>query len=300
MKKKAIVIILILIILGALVFFLTREKKNPNELTLYGNIEIRQVDMSFQVAGQILEMIKEEGDSVKKDELIAVLDDRDYKTNLNKAIAEEERTIALKNDALQKYEKQLPLCKDNIVSKQECDTLLNTKDKTKADYDAAAAQKDYAKNQLDYTKIYAPDDGIITVRVQEPGATVTKGQIVYTISKNKPVWIRAYVNETDLGNIKYGMKAKVLTDSKDPKTGNYREYEGYIGYISPVSEFTPKTVQTEDLRTDLVYRIRVYIDDVDEFLRQGMPVTIKINLSEEKSTVSHRREWIFLSGVLKR
>ena len=300
MKKKAIVIILILIILGALVFFLTREKKNPNELTLYGNIEIRQVDMSFQVAGQILEMLKEEGDSVKKDELIAVLDDRDYKTNLNKAIAEEERTIALKNDALQKYEKQLPLCKDNIVSKQECDTLLNTKDKTKADYDAAAAQKDYAKNQLDYTKIYAPDDGIITVRVQEPGATVTKGQIVYTISKNKPVWIRAYVNETDLGNIKYGMKAKVLTDSKDPKTGNYREYEGYIGYISPVSEFTPKTVQTEDLRTDLVYRIRVYIDDVDEFLRQGMPVTIKINLSEEKSTVSHRREWIFLSGVLKR
>lgn len=278
MKKKAIVIILILIILGALVFFLTREKKNPNELTLYGNIEIRQVDMSFQVAGQILEMLKEEGDSVKKDELIAVLDDRDYKTNLNKAIAEEERTIALKNDALQKYEKQLPLCKDNIVSKQECDTLLNTKDKTKADYDAAAAQKDYAKNQLDYTKIYAPDDGIITVRVQEPGATVTKGQIVYTISKNKPVWIRAYVNETDLGNIKYGMKAKVLTDSKDPKTGNYREYEGYIGYISPVSEFTPKTVQTEDLRTDLVYRIRVYIDDVDEFLRQGMPVTIKINL----------------------
>ena len=56
------------------------------------------------------------------------------------------------------------------------------------------------------------------------------------------------------------------------------EYKGYVGYISPVAEFTPKTVQSTDLRTDLVYRIRVYIDDIDEYLRQGMPVTIKINI----------------------
>lgn len=114
--------------------------------------------------------------------------------------------------------------------------------------------------------------------MQEPGATVNKGQVVYTIAKTKPVWIRAYVNESDLGNIKYGMKARVLTDSKDPKTGQNREYEGRIGYISPVAEFTPKTVESTDLRTDLVYRIRVYVDEIDDFLRQGMPTTIKINL----------------------
>ena len=99
--------------------------------------------------------------------------------------------------------------------------------------------------------------GTVTVRVQEPGATVNKGQIVYTISKTKPVWIRAYVNETDLGNIKYGQQATVFTDSVDPKTGKHREYQGYIGYISPVAEFTPKTVQSTDLRSSLVYRIRV-------------------------------------------
>ncbi len=279
MKKKIIGILILLLIIGVSVYYITRSEKDNNELTLYGNIEIRQVDMSFQAAGQILEMIKEEGDSVTKGELIAVLDDRDYKSNLDKAEADVSTTLALKNDARQKYERQLPLCSDNTVSKQECDTLLNTRDKTEADYNAAIAQKEYAQNQFDYTRMYAPDDGIVTVRVQEPGATVTKGQNVYTISKNKPVWIRAYVNETDLGNISYGMKAKVLTDSKDPKTGEIREYDGYIGYISPVSEFTPKTVQTEDLRTDLVYRIRVYVDDVDEFLRQGMPTTIKINLN---------------------
>lgn len=278
MKKRAIVAILILLIIAASVYLLTKKKPNPDEVTLYGNIEIRQVDLSFQVPGQISLMLKEEGDSVKKGELVALLDDRDYKSNLEKAAADVLKTSALSKDASSKYARQAPLCADSTVSKQECDTLLNTKNKTKADYDAAVAQKTFAKNQLDYTKIYAPDDGTITVRVQEPGATVNKGQVVYTIAKTKPVWIRAYVNESDLGNIKYGMKARVLTDSKDPKTGQNREYEGRIGYISPVAEFTPKTVESTDLRTDLVYRIRVYVDEIDDFLRQGMPTTIKINL----------------------
>lgn len=283
MKKKLAVIVLLLVIIGTCIYFLTRKKENPNELTLYGNIEIRQVDMSFQVGGQLLKMLKEEGDSVKKDELIAVLEDKDYKANLEKASADVNKTLALKNDAESKYNRNLPLCTDNTVSQQECDNLLNTRDKTRADYEAALAAKNFAKNQLDYIKIYAPDEGTVTVRVQEPGATVNKGQIVYTISKTKPVWIRAYVNETDLGNIKYGQKATVFTDSVDPKTGKHREYQGYIGYISPVAEFTPKTVQSTDLRTSLVYRIRVYVDDIDEYLRQGMPTTIKINLTGNNS-----------------
>lgn len=283
MKKKLAVIVLLLVIIGTCIYFLTRKKENPNELTLYGNIEIRQVDMSFQVGGQLLKMLKEEGDSVKKDELIAVLEDKDYKANLEKASADVNKTLALKNDAESKYNRNLPLCTDNTVSQQECDNLLNTRDKTRADYEAALAAKNFAKNQLDYTKIYAPDEGTVTVRVQEPGATVNKGQIVYTISKTKPVWIRAYVNETDLVNIKYGQKATVFTDSVDPKTGKHREYQGYIGYISPVAEFTPKTVQSTDLRTSLVYRIRVYVDDIDEYLRQGMPTTIKINLTGNNS-----------------
>lgn len=286
MKKKIAILLLVLAVIGAGIRFLTHKKTNPNEITLYGNIEIRQVDMSFQVAGRIEKMLKEEGDRVKKGELVAQLDDKDYKSNLEKATAEVARTLALSQDASSKYERQSPLCADSTVSKQECDTLLNNKNKAKADYEAAVAQKTYAKNQLDYTKIYAPDDGTVTVRVQEPGATVNKGQLVYTVSKTKPVWIRAYINETDLGNIKYGMKARVLTDSINPETGKNREYKGYVGYISPVAEFTPKTVQSTDLRTSLVYRIRVYVDDIDDYLRQGMPTTIKINILEGKEDVN--------------
>ena len=279
MKKKITAVILLLIIIAGIYYFLCKRKENSNELTLYGNIEIRQADLSFQVAGQIDKMFKEEGDTVKKGELIAILDDKDYRVNLEKAEADVLKTLALKQDAESKFKRQAPLVYDNTISKQNYDTLLNTKNKTDADYKAALAQKKYEQNQLDHTRIYAPDEGIVTVRVQEPGAVVTKGQIVYSISKTRPVWIRAYVNETDLGNIKYGMDARVLTDTKDPKTGKLREYKGYVGYISPVAEFTPKTVQSTDLRTSLVYRIRVYINEIDEYLRQGMPTTVKVDLN---------------------
>ena len=283
MKKKAAVITLLLLIICAVAgFWYIKQNRLNNELTLYGNIEIRQVDLSFQVAGRIEKMLKEEGDTVKAGELLAVMDDKDYRSNLEKAEADVEKTLAIKSDDESKFERNAPLVNDNTISKQDYDTLLNNKNRSKADYDAAVAQKNFAKNQLDYTKIYAPEEGIVMIRIQEPGANVSKGQPVYTMAKIKPVWVRAYVNETDLGNIKYGQSVRVYTDTTNPKTGKKREYTGQVGYISPVAEFTPKTVQSTDIRTNLVYRIRVYIYDIDEYLRQGMPVTIKVDLDSEE------------------
>ena len=280
MRKKILALILVFLIAGICVFFYKINKKDAsNELTLYGNIEIRQVDLSFLAGGQVSKLLKEEGDIVKKGELIATLDSRDYEANYNKAIADVERTFALKKDALEKYNRNEPLGKAGAVSEQDVETLFNNKNRTQAEYKLAEANKTYAKNQLDYTKLYAPEDGIIMVRVIEPGSNVQKGQPVYTMAKTNPVWVRAYVNEKDLGNIKYGQEVNVYTDTVNPQTGKKREYKGQIGYISPVAEFTPKTVQSTDTRTDLVYRIRVYINDIDEYLRQGMPVTIKVDLT---------------------
>ena len=245
---------------------------------IYGNVEIRQVTLGFQVPGKILTMIKEEGDPVKKGEFIAEIDDSDYKNSLDKASAHVKEAAAISKEATSKYIKNAPLCKQNILAQQDLDTLLRNKDKAEAEYQAAVASEKLAENQLKYTKIYAPDDGIITTRIQEPGAIVSEGQGIYTICKNKPMWVRAYVSEPNLGNIKYGMKVRIFTDSVNPKTKKLREYEGQIGYISPVAEFTPKTVQSTDQRANLVYKIRVYIDNIDGFLRQGMPTTIKVDL----------------------
>ncbi len=267
------------VVLAVVAYFITLEcKKNPFELTLYGNVEIRQVTVGFQVPGKILSMNKEEGDTVTKGEVIAILDDVDYKNSLEKANADVKKAEAINREASLKYKRNGPLCLNNVLAKQDYDTLLSNKDRAEADYLAAVATEKLAKNKLEYTRICAPDNGIITTRIQEPGAIVAAGQGIYTICKNRPMWVRSYVSETNLGNIKYGMKVKVFTDTIDPKTNELRTYDGKIGYISPVAEFTPKTVQSTDQRENLVYRIRVYIDNVDEFLRQGMPTTIKIDL----------------------
>ena len=282
MKKKIIALVLIILIAGLCIFFYKANKKDTsNELTLFGNIEIRQVDLSFQVPGLVSKLLKEEGDTVTKGELVAIMDESDYNANFKRAAAEVDRTLANQKDATDKYNRYAPLGIDDTVSKQEVESLYNAQNKANADYKAAVANKDYLSNQLKYTKLYAPEDGIIMVRVIEPGSNVAKGQPVYTMAKTNPVWVRAYVNEKDLGNIKYGQEVNVYTDTVNPQTGKKREYKGQIGYISPVAEFTPKTVQSTDTRTDLVYRIRVYINDIDEYLRQGMPVTICVKLNTE-------------------
>ena len=220
MKKKIIAIVLIILIAGLCIFFYKANKKDTsNELTLFGNIEIRQVDLSFQVSGLVSKLLKEEGDTVKKGELIAVMDESDYNANFKRAEAEVERTLALQKDAADKYRRYAPLASDDTVSKQEVDSLYNAQNKANADYKAAVANKDYLSNQLKYTKLYAPEDGIIMVRVIEPGSNAAKGQSVYTMAKTNPVWVRAYINEKDLGNIKYGQEVNVYTDTTNPNTG---------------------------------------------------------------------------------
>ena len=277
----ALVLLLILFLILGAIYFLTR--KVETKIKTYGNIEIRQVDLSFQVSGNISNVLKEEGDYVKKGELIATLDDRDYKAEYKKALFQEQTAFYQAKDDFSKYRRNIPLCSDDTVSREECESLLNKKDYSIAKHKQDKANTEFQKNQLAYTKLYAPQDGIISTRAQEKGARVQAFQTIYVMNLFKPVWVRTYIKETDLGNVKYGQKALVMTDSIDSKTGKNKTYEGYVGYISPVSEFTPKTVQTEDLRADLMYRIRIYIDEVDEYLRQGMPVTIEIQPDKKEN-----------------
>jgi HlyD family secretion protein len=136
---------------------------------------------------------------------------------------------------------------------------------------AARARLEKTQTALADATLLAPSNGIISVRARELGAIVQAGQTVYTLTLNDPVWIRAYVPQPRLGRIKPGMRVAVTTDSMPG-----RQYQGTVGFISPEAEFTPKTVQTEQVRDDLVYRIRVIANDPDNVFRQGMPVTVLI------------------------
>ena len=285
MKKKIIAAALLFAVIAGICLYSCKTNKNTaDKLTLFGNIEIRQVDLSFQVSGMISKLLKEEGDMVKKGELVAILDESDYALNFKRAEAEAASALAMQKETADKYKRYAPLENTNIFPKQEIESIKHLKNRTEAEYRASVANRDYIENQLKYTRLYAPDDGIITVRVQEPGSYAQKGQVVYSMTKTNPVWVRAYINEKDLGNTRYGQSVNVYTDTVNPQTGQKREYKGKIGYISPVAEFTPKTVQSADTRTSLVYRIRVYINNADDYLRQGMPVTINVDLNSEGNT----------------
>jgi HlyD family secretion protein len=128
-----------------------------------------------------------------------------------------------------------------------------------------------AELRLQDTQLKSPSAGVVLTRAQEPGAILQPGTTVLTVSLKEPVWVRAYISESDLGRIHPGTKVEIHTDSRSGQP-----YAGQVGYISPRAEFTPKNVETQELRTSLVYRFRVVVQNPDEALRQGMPVTVRV------------------------
>ncbi len=245
---------------------------HSNELVLFGNVDIRQVDLGFRVRGRVDKVFVDEGDFVTKGQLIALLDQVPFLDTLKQAEGDVAATKASYENALILYQRRLELIKTKAVSQEDLDDALSNKLITKGQYEAALGRLASAQTDLEDTKIFAPNDGHVLTRIREPGSIANFGEPIITVSLKSPVWVRAYVNEPNLGRITFGMKGVVSTDVKGGRT-----YVGHIGFISPVAEFTPKTVETTDLRTDLVYRLRLIIDDPDPFLLQGMPVTVNLS-----------------------
>ena len=152
-----------------------------------------------------------------------------------------------------------------------------------AAYEAASARFAAAENALSDTELRSPAEGTILTRVTEPGTVVGAGQVVYALALERPVQVRAYIPEPQLGRVRVGMPAQIVTDSSPAPI------EGTLTFISPTAEFTPKQVQTEDLRTDLVYRARILVeDDRDGRLKNGMPVTVMMEAIEASEAAASR------------
>lgn len=207
------------------------------------------------------------------------------------------------------FVRQQELLRTRVASKQEFDNAQASRDATRAQLDAAqanvqlleagtrwediaAAKAEVERNRANLQsaersladcQLLAPSEGVIITRAVEPGAMVAAGTTACALSLFSPVWIRTYIGERDLGRVYPGMSAQVVTDTPEGKT-----YPAHVGFISPVAEFTPKSVETRELRTDLVFRLRVIVDQPDKFLRQGMPVTVK--LSSDENAAAPRRD----------
>jgi HlyD family secretion protein len=194
-----------------------------------------------------------------------------------KRIRETSGTGATSDQALDDIKSRLEVAKANLrVSKNALELALEGPRKE----DILAAQNTLKAMEsglsllnirLSDMTLKAPSEGIIQTRIMEPGEMAGPSKPVFTLALTNPKWARVYVTEPDLGRISSGMIAKVYSDSFPGEP-----IEGWIGFISPAAEFTPKTVQTEELRTKLVYEIRVFVKDPENRLRLGMPVTVMI------------------------
>ncbi len=134
-----------------------------------------------------------------------------------------------------------------------------------------------AAQELADTRLYAPANGVVQDRLLEPGDMAFPQTPVLTLALTNPLWVRAYVEEPDLGKIAPGIRAEVATDSFPGK-----KYRGWVGYISPTAEFTPKQVETAELRSKLVYQVRIYVCNPQNELRLGMPVTVNVPLNQDR------------------
>ena len=272
--------ILLPIFVIAVVFlslFLFENQRPTDSLTLYGNVDVRQVNLGFRADGRVITMPFEEGDLVLKGALMGYIDKQPYLDEVRQAEANVEAVqLSLVNAEriLKRREEVVGL---GAVSDEDYQNALSSRDVYQANLKQAQAALGVAVTNLADTELFCPNDGTILTRIREPGTIVRQADPIYTLSLLSPVWVRAYVAEPALGLIYPGMPAEVFTDTKGGPV-----YKGQIGFISPVAEFTPKTVETTQLRTDLVYRLRVVIDNPDWGLRQGMPVTVKL-LAREHS-----------------
>jgi len=322
-------VVLAAIGVGAWYWHTHRETTPTDVLTLYGNVDIREVDLAFLDSERVATMLVDEGDAVVAGQKLATLDTGRLKPAVAQAQAmadaqaqvvarlkagsrPEEIASARANvaaaqadatNAQTAYRRAADLAAQKVVTTRALDDATAARDAADARLkaaqealnlalagprkeDIAAAEAslqadqaalDLAKRRLSDAVLHASADGIVRNRILEPGDMASPQRPAYTIALTDPMWVRAYVAEPDLGKVWSGMKAQVSTDSFPT-----RSYAGWVGYISPTAEFTPKAVETTQVRTSLVYQVRVYVHNPDGELRLGMPATVTIALDQAR------------------
>jgi HlyD family secretion protein len=319
MKRRVIIAIIILAVAASFVLAMAlRPKRSPGSIRLSGNIEVTDVDVSFRTPGRILERKISEGELVRRNDLVARLDETELRQQLAQREAESgaaravlreleagtrPQEIAVARAALRaaeadvermnkEFERQKALYAEGLISGHDYDaTSAGTKSASehaeqarqqlklaqegprREEIDAArarAASADEAlanaRTRLSYAVLVAPANGFVLAHHAEAGEDVVAGAPIITIGDLDHPWLRAYLSESDLGRVHLGEAARVTTDGRPGKV-----YRGRVGFISPEAEFTPKSVQTEEERVKLVYRVKIYVENPGYDLKPGMP-----------------------------
>jgi HlyD family secretion protein len=275
MKKRiALLIIIVIIVTGIVIFSIDRQNAYRNStIKVSGNIEATETRLSFQVSGRIKRIFVDEGDYIKKGQLVAMLDDEELTRLKEQAQANLEQAQSNYNLREIQYNRYSELLKNNAAAVQDKDVAQNNIEAAAALLNAARKALELANIRLNYTNLTSPIEGFVIVKSAEAGEVVQPGSVVYTVADLNDIWLTAYIIETDLGKVKLNQLAYIKTDSYPGRT-----YQGWLSFISEQAEFTPKFIQTTEERVKLVYRIKIAVRNPDNELKPGMPADGYINL----------------------
>lgn len=274
-KKNRLVGLILVILIAAIIgvtYLAIEMTHNHKQIKVSGNIEGNDVRISFRVAGQILNLLADEGSSLKMGQIVARLN-TDELAKLQKE-AEAQLKAAEFQYQLSKddYIRNENLYKAGAISAQKRDQYKTTADTDWANVKQARAQLELQNTRLGWADLASPLNGYILVKSAEEGEVVQVGAPVFTAVDLNNIWVTAYINETDVGKVNLNQKATVKIDSFPHKS-----YKGWVSFISQQAEFTPKYIQTTTERVKLVYRIKVRVDNADLELKPGMPADAYIN-----------------------
>lgn len=266
-KIKFIIIALVFLIAGAeAANFIIKKEIHNRRIKVSGNIEGDDVRISFRVNGQILELLTDEGKVIKQGETVARLNTDELSRIRNEAAAS--LKAAEYNYELSKidYARAARLFDAGAISAQKRDESKTSFDANKANVDQLKASLELAETRLGFAELASPLNGFVLVKSSLAGEVIQPGTPVFTAVDLNNIWVTAYINETDLARVKLNQDAYVTTDTYPGK-----KYKGRVSFVSSQSEFTPKTIQTQEERVKLVYRIKVRVDNSELELKPGMP-----------------------------
>jgi HlyD family secretion protein len=247
-----------------------------NELVLYGNVDIREIRLAFNGSEHVAEIRVEEGDWVQPGQLLARLHTARLQAARDRVRAELVAAEAAAHGAELSYRRIKTLAASKLASSEQADEAEANSRTANAQVAAAQAALAEAEQALADADLYAPVGGMVRERIVEQGDFVTPQTPVITLALTDPVWVRSYLPESFLGQVRLGARALISTDSYPGKV-----YEGWVGFVSPTAEFTPKNVETPELRTRLVYQVRIFACNPQGELRLGMPATVTIPLGQD-------------------
>ncbi len=267
LKTRIIIIAFVVLFVSVGLFVYYGQKKNrAGELFYSGTIEATQAKLSFQVPGRVNVVNFKEGQSVKKDELIAELDRAELEARYGQARALVQSASDTLVNARKNYQRFEELFKKGVVSEKERDNLKLNYEIAQSKLAEAQSLLKQASVYLDYTRMKSPMDGVITSRNIEPGETVTAGREVISVSNLSNVELKIFIEETQIGKVRPNQQVAVNVDTFPGKV-----YQGVVSFISTEGEFTPKIIQTKKERVKLVYLVKVTIENPNFELKTGMP-----------------------------